>query len=95
MNYNKIYYDLTHQDKVYDCYTEKHHIIPKCLGGSNDVSNIVVLNAREHYIAHWILTKVYPKNRKLLYAFGAMCGIGYIKALRTQVKFLLWTMILR
>lgn len=73
MNYLRIYNELTSQkDRSLDCYTEKHHIIPKCLGGSNDKCNIVRLTAREHFIAHWILTKIYPKNRKLKYAFSMM-----------------------
>lgn len=39
-------------------YTEKHHIIPKALGGSNDISNLVILTAKEHYIVHHLLTKM-------------------------------------
>lgn len=39
-------------------YTEKHHIIPKCLGGSNKKDNLVILTAREHFICHWLLTKM-------------------------------------
>lgn len=36
---------------------EKHHIIPKCLGGTNKTENIVKLSLREHYICHLLLTK--------------------------------------
>lgn len=39
-------------------YVEKHHIIPKSMGGSDDASNIVELTAREHFIAHLLLTKM-------------------------------------
>lgn len=39
-------------------YTETHHIIPKSLGGSNKRSNLVKLTAREHFICHWLLTKM-------------------------------------
>jgi hypothetical protein len=38
-------------------YTEKHHILPKSLGGTNDATNLVALTAREHYVCHWLLTK--------------------------------------
>lgn len=39
-------------------YLEKHHIIPKSLGGSNDPTNLVKLSAREHYICHLLLVKM-------------------------------------
>lgn len=39
-------------------YTEKHHIIPKSLGGSDDKENLVSLTAREHFICHYLLTKM-------------------------------------
>lgn len=41
-----------------DVYTERHHIIPRSLGGSNDNTNLVTLTAREHYICHLLLTKM-------------------------------------
>jgi hypothetical protein len=40
-------------------YTEKHHIIPKSLGGNNFPDNLITLTAREHFIAHLILWKAY------------------------------------
>jgi hypothetical protein len=39
-------------------YKEKHHIIPKSLGGSNLKTNIVALTAREHVVCHILLTKM-------------------------------------
>lgn len=46
-------------------YLESHHIIPKCLGGNNDKSNLVLLTAREHFIVHILLLKmVNCKNHK-------------------------------
>lgn len=40
-------------------YGENHHIIPRSEGGSDDASNKVKLTAREHYIAHLLLAKIY------------------------------------
>lgn len=40
-------------------YSEKHHIIPRCLGGLDTAENIVSLSARQHFIAHFILAKAY------------------------------------
>lgn len=52
-------------------YTEKHHIMPKSLGGSNLKENLVVLTPREHFLCHLLLPKmVEGKARsKMAYAF--------------------------
>lgn len=74
MNYQKIYNNLMERRKVspFIGYTEKHHIIPRCLGGSDDKENLVALSGREHFIAHRLLTKFnsYPGLKQ---AFGMMC----------------------
>ena len=54
-------------------YYENHHITPKCLGGGNEKDNLVLLTAQEHFIAHKLLTKIYPDNRKIACAFFRMC----------------------
>lgn len=36
-------------------YYEKHHIIPKCMGGNNDKDNLVLLTLGEHVQAHYLL----------------------------------------
>jgi len=53
-------------------YKERHHIVPKCLGGTNDSSNLIYLTARRHFIIHRLLTKIYPNNNKLWFAFSMM-----------------------
>lgn len=42
-------------------YCERHHVIPKSLGGSNDASNLVWLTAREHFVAHRLLAHIHGK----------------------------------
>lgn len=76
MNYNLVYDQLiTRARKRELCgYVEKHHIIPKCIEKRNNIENIVSLTAREHFICHWVLTKIYPENRKLAFAFFSMCN---------------------
>jgi hypothetical protein len=75
MNYQKIYNDLIlkakqeNRIKYSGIYYEKHHIIPKCLGGSNIKDNLILLTAREHFVAHKLLLLIHPKNRGLIYAF--------------------------
>lgn len=46
------------QNRVTEGYTERHHIHPRSLGGTDDNSNLVELTAREHFICHWLLTKM-------------------------------------
>lgn len=55
-----------------DEYHERHHITPKCLGGTNDKENLIDLFAREHFIAHKLLALENPDNNKLIYAWSCM-----------------------
>ena len=55
-----------------DKYHERHHIIPKCLGGTNDEENLIDLYANEHYIAHELLALENPHNKGLQYALWTM-----------------------
>ena len=77
MNYQKHYNLLieTRRNRVLDqnTYYEKHHIIPKCMGGSNDKDNIIKLTAREHFIAHWLLWRIYP-TKQMAFAFYLMAS---------------------
>lgn len=76
MDYQKIYNELMNSRKnriVHENnYYEKHHIIPKCLGGTNEKSNLVILTFREHYIAHLLLSKIHKKHSGIQYAFLCM-----------------------
>lgn len=49
---------------------EKHHIIPKSLGGTNDKENLVKLTMREHFVCHQLLTRmtIDDNRRKMLHA---------------------------
>jgi hypothetical protein len=80
MNYARIY-NLIIENRLknpLDGYTEKHHIIPVSLGGSDSKDNLVRLTAREHFICHWLLVKMYKNNKisyyKMLKAFNMMCN---------------------
>lgn len=58
--------------KSLDYYTEEHHILPKCLGGVDESSNLVLLTAKEHIIVHILLHRAYPDNTKLAHAANCM-----------------------
>lgn len=57
-----------------DRYHERHHILPKCIGGGNEEENLVDLFSKEHFIAHKLLCLENPDNRKLLSAWWRMCN---------------------
>lgn len=65
------------KNRTLTCYTEKHHILPKCLGGLNNEDNLVRLTAKEHFIVHMLLCKFTEgRNRHLvLVAFEGMCRL--------------------
>lgn len=83
MNYKNIYYKIIENAKKetenghrFVGYYENHHIKPKSLGGNNEKENLVKLTAREHFICHWLLVKMFNKGtnerNKMLYAFWIM-----------------------
>lgn len=47
-------------------YIEKHHILPKCLklGGERDSINYAFLTAREHFVCHKLLLKMFDGHYK-------------------------------
>jgi len=74
--YAKYYQLITDRakDRLLTEYTERHHIIPQSLGGTNDKDNLVELTAREHFICHWLLIKMTDgeARSKMLYALQGM-----------------------
>lgn len=79
MNYHRMYEQLIEKrrreplDKS-SVYCEKHHFIPKCMGGTNESWNLVYLTAKEHFIAHHLLYLMNPTNISLMSALMAMCA---------------------
>jgi hypothetical protein len=70
MNWKRIHDKIIKraQNRTLDGYSELHHILPKCLGGTNDETNLVRLTAREHFIIHKILNILHPEVEGLRYA---------------------------
>lgn len=85
--YTKVYNALIAkaQNRAIDGYTEKHHIIPKSLGGSNDDSNLVKLTAREHFICHLLLTKMTTGEARSKMALAVFYLTGKGKAKRNNI----------
>ena len=74
MDYKKHYNRLISRAKsrVLLEYVEKHHIIPRCVGGDSTEENLVNLTPEEHYVAHQLLVKMYPDVDALVYAARKM-----------------------
>jgi hypothetical protein len=75
--YEKWYAAITKrgQNRLTESYTESHHIVPRSLGGNNLPKNITKLTAREHFICHWLLTKIHREGEahwKMLNAIRIM-----------------------
>ena len=77
--YHSWYYNLIEKardrTKIDGCYYEAHHIIPRCMGGTEEKTNLVNLTLREHYIAHLLLSKMFAggeSKRKMYFALWRM-----------------------
>lgn len=76
--YYYCYYSIIYAAKSrvvpFDVYVEKHHIIPKSMGGNNSKENLVMLTAREHFICHLLLIKITSDDnkRKMSFALNLM-----------------------
>lgn len=81
MNHGNHYFKLVYgrqkleRKKGKDVYYEKHHILPVCFGGGNEKENLVLLTAKEHFIAHLLLTEMYTgkDKAKMSFALFQMC----------------------
>lgn len=59
---------------LFGTYTEKHHIIPRSMGGDDVAENLVKLTAKEHFVAHLLLVKMTDGvyHRKMSFALWKM-----------------------
>ncbi len=84
MNYDKHYDALMERAKrrYLSGYKEKHHVLPRCIGGEDSKSNVVTLTPEEHYLAHLLLVKMEryknnPFHFKLVFSANMMTiGVG-------------------
>lgn len=75
MDYKRIYDSIIERakERVPEGYVERHHIVPSCMGGSDDKHNLVALTPEEHFLCHVLLVKIYPEHTGLIYAVNMMC----------------------
>ena len=75
MTYQEFIEDILISRGRFNCgetYHERHHILPKCLGGTNNKENLIDLYAKEHFIAHKLLAQEHPNEIKLIQAYNIM-----------------------
>ena len=75
MNYQTTY------DRIINCaklripdlsiHYDRHHIVPRSMGGSDDPTNLVKLTDREHFVVHKLLWKIH-RNRSMTSALWIM-----------------------
>ena len=80
MNYEKLYNEIIenaiklNRKRNQGIYLEEHHILPRCKGGLDAKENLVMLTAREHFLCHKLLHKMFPQDSKLYFAYRAMAS---------------------
>lgn len=81
--YTRWYNNITENAKSrhIDDYTERHHILPRSLGGTDNATNLVDLTAREHFICHWLLTKMHTGEAR-----GKMINALYLMQGKNQYQ---------
>jgi hypothetical protein len=89
--YTRWYYNIIQraQTRIISGYTERHHIIPRSLGGSNNKINLVDLTAREHFVCHWLLTKMVEglHKQKMVYALHAMLHLNLDRRYKNSIAY--------
>jgi hypothetical protein len=88
MNYKHIYNQLCQrsQPRTWEKFKyEKHHIIPKSMGGDNSKSNIAILTPREHAFAHLLLVRFLSGTNKAKMIFALKSMISYKNEHRAQL----------
>jgi hypothetical protein len=69
---------------LHSVYKERHHIKPRSLGGRDEPSNLVDLTYREHFLVHWLLTKMHnvgPNKHRMVYALHAVSFVNGRRAI--------------
>ena len=62
MDYERIYREFIADRKGKpkpEGYTERHHILPRSLGGGDEPENLISLTAEDHFFAHLLLARIH------------------------------------
>lgn len=67
-------------------YVERHHIVPRSLGGTNKKENLVILTAREHFICHRLLVKITRNTDRVKMAYAMRCMMNLENEYQVRYK---------
>ena len=66
MDYHRIYRDFIASRRLIEGsiegYAERHHILPRALGGNDDPNNLILLTVEDHFFAHLLLAKMHGRG---------------------------------
>ena len=88
MDYKKIYDQLCQRSlsRKWEKFSfEKHHIVPKSMGGTNAKSNLAILTPREHAFAHLLLVRFLSGTDKAKMVFALKSMVSYRNQRRNQL----------
>lgn len=81
MNYQRIYSEFIDDRRLKEselkesgAYFERHHVIPRSLGGDDSDDNLVALTPEDHFFAHVLLAKIH--GGKMMRALFAMSNLN-------------------
>jgi hypothetical protein len=90
MNYEKLYNNIIsnakHRSLKRQIGFHIHHILMKCLGGTNDKENLVSLTYKEHFVCHHLLYKIL-KNESAANAWFKMLCSNYASVNITATEY--------
>lgn len=78
MNYEEFINNILETRGRFNCgdeYHERHHIVARCMGGTDEEENLIDLYAKEHFEAHRLLALENPENDGLIYAWSCMAFV--------------------
>lgn len=84
MDYERVYRefiaDRRGREHLLEGYTEKHHILPRALGGGDEPENLIALTPEDHFFAHLVLAKAHGgKMWNALFAMAYLVTPGRTK----------------
>lgn len=90
MDYGRVYREFIADRKSKprpEGYTERHHILPRSLGGGNEPENLIDLTAEDHFFAHLLLAKIHGGG--MWHALNAMANGPLVGMRSHSIRYLL------